>query len=248
MNELQIFNFQNAPVRTVIVDGQPWWVAKDVCEILGLGNPRSSLSRLEEDEKGVHTMDTLGGNQEMAIVNEPGLYSLIIRSRKNEAKVFKRWVTHEVLPSIRKTGSYSVREPLNEIDRFAGMMNQFLPAVAGRITEITAAVVAQETRLVAVEQRQAEIDPQEIERRMHFLDQCKSLLVFGTKGKPQPVTFRSYWHTLKELIGINSFTNRAALTVPMMDKCVDYAREWCEARGVQPPALFDHLPSEQAAV
>lgn len=93
-------------VRVVDVDGEPWFVARDVCECLELGNPRTSIALLDEGEKGVHTMDTPGGAQEMSIVSEAGLYSLILRSRKPEAKAFKRWITHEVLPSIRKTGQY----------------------------------------------------------------------------------------------------------------------------------------------
>lgn len=108
MNELQkVFNYNGSPVRTVMVDGEPWFVAKDVCAILELGNPRSTLALLDDDEKGVHNVDTLGGSQQVTIINEPGLYSLVLRSRKPEAKQFKRWVTHEVLPSIRKTGGYS---------------------------------------------------------------------------------------------------------------------------------------------
>ncbi len=88
-------------------DGNAWFVASDVCRALDLSNPRSSLALLDDDEKGVHTVDTLGGKQAMATVNEPGLYSLILRSRKPEAKKFKRWITHEVIPSIRKTGQYT---------------------------------------------------------------------------------------------------------------------------------------------
>ena len=99
----------------------------------------------------------------------------------------------------------------------AGLVNQFLPAIAGRMN---------------VEERQRITDPRAIEARMRFLENCKNLLVFGTKGKPQAVTFRGYWSTLKDLIGINSFQNRAALTVPMMDKCVEYAKAWCETRAV----------------
>ena len=94
-------------VRTMTVDGDPWFVANDVCAVLDLGNPRSSLSLLDDDEKGVHAVDTPGGQQGVTIVNEPGLYSLILRSRKPDAKAFKRWITHEVLPAIRRTGSYS---------------------------------------------------------------------------------------------------------------------------------------------
>ena len=85
------------------LEGEPWFVAADVCRALGLGNSRQTLSYLDDDEKGVITSDTLGGKQEMSTINEPGLYSLILRSRKPEAKAFKRWITHEV---IRKTGGY----------------------------------------------------------------------------------------------------------------------------------------------
>ena len=93
-------------VRVVEKDGDPWFVAKDVCDCLEVGNSRDAVATLDEDEKGVATIDTLGGAQEMATISESGLYSLILRSRKPEAKTFKRWIVREVLPSIRKTGSY----------------------------------------------------------------------------------------------------------------------------------------------
>lgn len=112
MNELQVFNnkmFGN--VRIFLQGNEPWFVAKDVCDCLDLSNSRKALSRLEDDEKGVTLSDTPGGKQEVATVNEYGLYSLVLSSRKPEAKEFKRWVTHEVLPSIRKYGSYSMDIP-----------------------------------------------------------------------------------------------------------------------------------------
>ena len=112
MNDLQVFNnamFGN--VRIFLQDNEPWFVAKDVCDCLDLSNSRKALSRLEDDEKGVTLSDTPGGKQEMATVNEYGLYSLVMSSRKPEAKEFKRWVTHEVLPSIRKYGSYNMDIP-----------------------------------------------------------------------------------------------------------------------------------------
>ena len=90
----------------VDVNGEPWFVAKDVCECLDIGNSRDAVAALDEDEKGVDSIDTPGGAQEMSIISEAGLYSLILRSRKPEAKAFKRWITHEVLPAIRKTGGY----------------------------------------------------------------------------------------------------------------------------------------------
>ena len=107
--ELSVFNFEEShPVRVILQNEEPWFIGNDVCAALCLGNPRSSLALLEEDEKGVHNMDTPSGQQEMTIINEPGLYSLVLRSRKPEAKKFKRWITHEVLPAIRRTGSYAV--------------------------------------------------------------------------------------------------------------------------------------------
>lgn len=87
-------------------DGQAWFVAADVCKALGLQNSRQSLATLDDDEKGVCTTDTLGGRQQVATVNESGLYSLIFRSRKESAKRFKKWITSVVIPSIRKHGGY----------------------------------------------------------------------------------------------------------------------------------------------
>lgn len=108
MNTIQKFNFHSQQVRTLIVDGEPAFIANDLCAVLGLTNPRQTLSYLDEDEKGVISSDTLGGAQQMAFVSESGMYSLVLRSRKLEAKAFKRWITHEVLPSIRRTGSYGI--------------------------------------------------------------------------------------------------------------------------------------------
>ncbi|MEH7651994.1 BRO family protein [Bacillus safensis] len=115
MSELQqIFNYQDQEIRTILKDGQPWFVAKDLCEVLEIKNNRDALSRLDEDEKGVVLTDTLGGSQELAAVNEPGLYTLILSSRKPEAKQFKRWITHDVIPTIRQTGQYGGPKALTE--------------------------------------------------------------------------------------------------------------------------------------
>lgn len=108
MTKIQVFEYQSNKVRTVDMDGAPWFVLKDVCEVLGLGNSRMVSDRLDEDEKGVSKIDTLGGVQNVTIINESGLYNVILRSDKPEAKPFRKWVTSEVLPSIRKTGSYTM--------------------------------------------------------------------------------------------------------------------------------------------
>lgn len=111
MNALTAFQFDTLPVRVIQDDqGQPWFVAADVCRVLEITKPENAYGRLDEDEKATRTVGTPGGPQEMVTLNEAGLYSLILTSRKPEAKRFKRWVTHEVLPAIRQTGRYSVGE------------------------------------------------------------------------------------------------------------------------------------------
>jgi prophage antirepressor-like protein len=107
-NEITPFLFGETTIRTITLDGTPWFVASDACAVLGLGNSSQAISTLADlDEKGVTISDTPGGQQKIAIVNEPGLYRLIFKSRKAVAKAFQRWVFHEVLPTIRRTGSYS---------------------------------------------------------------------------------------------------------------------------------------------
>lgn len=108
MNQFaKVFNYQEQQVRTLLKDNQPWFVAKDVCDILEISNSRDALSRLDEDEKATSVLPTQYGNKEMNLVNESGLYELVFTSRKQEAKSFKKWIKQEVLPSIRKTGTYS---------------------------------------------------------------------------------------------------------------------------------------------
>ena len=107
-NEMQRFDFRGASLRTLTDEaGEPWFIAKDVCDILEISNNRDAISQLDSDEKNtVVISDGIPGNPNKTIISEPGLYKLIMRSRKPEAHEFKRWVTHEVLPQIRKTGGY----------------------------------------------------------------------------------------------------------------------------------------------
>jgi prophage antirepressor-like protein len=111
-SKLEIFrNHQFGEIRTVIIDSEPWFVLKDLCIALEIQNSGNVYARLDEDEKGIRSMDTLGGKQEMSIVSESGFYNVVLRSDKPEAKQFKRWVTKEVIPQIRKTGSYGIKLP-----------------------------------------------------------------------------------------------------------------------------------------
>lgn len=111
MGKIDIFRFEEQEVRTHIDEnGEPWFVAKDVCVILGIGNTSQAVSRLDtEDKNTIILNEGIPGNPNTSIINESGLYELVIRSDKHEAKKFRKWITSEVLPSIRKTGNYSVK-------------------------------------------------------------------------------------------------------------------------------------------
>lgn len=107
MTDLAIFAFESAAVRTLDLNGEPWFVATDISKILGFKEAKDMTRMLDDDEKGRHNVPTLGGDQEAIIINESGLYACILKSRRPEAKAFRKWVTSEVLPSIRKQGSYA---------------------------------------------------------------------------------------------------------------------------------------------
>lgn len=144
MNALQNFDYQGNSVRSFSIDGDPWFVAKDVCDILGLGETHVALRRLGDDEKGRYSIPTLGGSQQMLTVNEPGLYALIHSSRKPEAKTFTHWVNHEVLPTIRKRGSYTT-PGLETSDE------QYLKELERKVDRLTDLVIQQSQALFAVQ-------------------------------------------------------------------------------------------------
>lgn len=112
MNEVQLFNFENHEVRSLLLNNEPWFVGKDVAEALGYSKARNAIATHidSEDKKDAPIQGTLGGVQEMTVINESGLYSLVLSSKLPSAKKFKRWVTSEVLPALRKTGQYQVKE------------------------------------------------------------------------------------------------------------------------------------------
>lgn len=136
-NALQrVFEYEGRQVRTVMIDGEPWFVARDVCEVFGDTHYRRSVGRLDEDEKGVTPLSTPGGTQPITVVNEPGLYTLLFNMQPQKRKSmtdeeyqdrvdglrrFRRWVTHEVLPSIRQTGSYSLH-PVPDMNTSEGRL------------------------------------------------------------------------------------------------------------------------------
>lgn len=139
MNELQIFNSEEfGEIRTITKDNEPWFVASDICRSLDLSNPTMAMQRIDDDEKAKFNLGLSGG--ETNCVNEYGLYSLVLASRKREAKDFKRWITHEVLPSIRKTGSYnkpmSTAEKIQLLAQGNEELNERVDMVDGRVTDL----------------------------------------------------------------------------------------------------------------
>lgn len=110
MSEVIPFSFEDQTVRVILIDQEPWFVANDLCTVLAVANPRDALSRLDDDEKGVGSIDTLGGAQSLNIVSESGMYSLVLGSRKPEARRFKKWITSQLLPTLRRTGRYIMHD------------------------------------------------------------------------------------------------------------------------------------------
>lgn len=144
MTNLQIFkNDTFGQVRILEKDNELWFVAKDVCDCLGLGDTSKAVGRLDADEKGTNSIPTPGGHQNLLTVNEYGLYSLVLSSRKPEAKEFKRWITHDVIPQIRKTGTYSMNIPKS--------LPEALRAYANEVEShnATKAIVAQQEQQIA---------------------------------------------------------------------------------------------------
>ena len=116
MSNIQIFNYNSVEVRTIQNDGEPWFVLRDVCNVLGLGTPARVAERLDPDEVSqTHITDSMGRQQEMTIINESGLYNVILRSDKPEAKPFRKWVTSEVLPTIRRHGMYATPDTVEKM-------------------------------------------------------------------------------------------------------------------------------------
>ena len=152
-NSQTVFTFDKMDVRVIRKDGDPWFVASDVCAALTIADASMAVARLDDDEKGTSSVGTLGGEQAMMIISESGLYSLILTSRKSAAKRFKKWVTSEVLPSIRKTGSYTVGQPQPPV----ALPDFTNPAIAARAwaEQFEAKAQAQEQLAIAAPKAQA---------------------------------------------------------------------------------------------
>ena len=149
------FNYGSHEVRTLIIDGEPWFVLADLARVLGIAGVGRLASRLDEGVRQAHTLETRGGRQEMTIVSEAGMYEVVIRSDKPEAVAFRRWITHEVLPSIRKTGGYGSAVPALP-DRRA--LAQMVIDAEDRAAELAAQIEAQAPAIAYPERYIAEDD------------------------------------------------------------------------------------------
>ena len=149
-NEIRVWNYESSEARTVQVNGEPWFVLSDVCKVLELSTPARVAERLEKDEVSqTHTIDRMGREQKTTIINESGLYTVILRSDKPQAKPFRKWVTSEVLPSIRKHGSYSVQSQFADLSP----QLQVLIQMETRQKQIEARQAEQATALAGLEQK-----------------------------------------------------------------------------------------------
>lgn len=176
-NEVQVWNYESSEIRTVQINGEPWFVLSDVCKVLELSSPHKVAERLDGDEKGRNQIPTLGGVQEMAVVNESGLYTVILRSDKPQAKPFRKWVTSEVLPSIRKHGAYMTEQTLER----ALTSPDFLIELATQLKSEREQRKQLETTVAVQEQQIAELQP-----KASYYDvvlNCKDLLSITTIAK-----------------------------------------------------------------
>lgn len=137
MSALDVFQYGEHQVRTVVIDGEPWFVAGDLAAILGYSTTAAMTRTLDEDEKGVHSLHTPGGEQTVTIINEPGMYSAVLRSRVEGAKQFRWWLTHDVLPTIRRTGRYG-----SDVDMLAHLPSAKLLRLAAEAAERNEALAA----------------------------------------------------------------------------------------------------------
>lgn len=195
MNNLQLFNSEQfGTIRTLAVDGEPWFVAADVCKALEIQNVTQALDRLDDDER---SMFNIGRQGETNVVNEPGLYTLILGSRKPEAKAFKRWITHEVLPAIRKTGMYSTG------------------SVTKAMTELHAAMTAMRGMLDDLEDR--------FPRKPCALNRA---LDANARGELTPRHFYGYSNKARHLLNPEAIRNRIRVTLIEDDISVkEFARD-----------------------
>lgn len=218
MNELKIFqNKEFGEVRSLVIEGEPWLVGKDVAEALGYNNPRDAISKhVEDEDKGVAKCDTLGGKQNLTIVNESGFYSLVFGSKLPTAKKFKHWVTSEVLPTLRKTGTYELPKSPAEL----------LKLVVEAQVQTSEEVTKHDARITELEENKL-LNPGEynyISRAIKKkVKQVKSELNMELVQKQNSQVYRAINRDLNCFIGIKT---RSQFRAKDFDKALEFIENW----------------------
>lgn len=214
VNELQVFSFENKEVRTVMVDEEPHWVLKDVCDVLEIKNATDVSKRLDEDEVTRFNLGGLVG--EVNIINESGLYSVILRSDKPNAKQFKKWITGEVIPSIRKTGGYRV--PTNPMEALK-LMFEATDNIEKRVTNIEENQTLSPSEYSLLQTRVSE-------RVKHIK---KSYRVESTKEN-NSIVYKAINSDVKVITGVQT---RAQIRNKDFDKVLKFINEWEPSKATQ---------------
>lgn len=218
MDKLQVFNFENHNVRALMINDEPYWVGKDVAIVLGYAKPRNAIATHvdEEDKKDAPIQGDLGGKQNMTVINESGLYSLILSSKLPSAKRFKRWVTSEVLPALRKTGGYKL--PDNPMD--------ILKLTYEALNQTNESVAQHEYRIKELEDNKL-LNPGEynyISKAVkNKVKQVMNELDMDLKGKQKNQIYKAINRDLNCFIGIKT---RSQFKAKDFDKALEFVQNW----------------------
>lgn len=217
MNELQIFNFEDNEVRTQVVDGEPWFIGKDVADILGYTNPSKAIrDHVDDEDKGQNETFTPGGMQIMTIINESGLYSLVFKSQLPSAKKFKRWVTSEVLPAIRKTGSYQIpKDPMDTLR----LMFQATEQTQEKVNQVDARVIHLEQN-VKLEPGEYTYIGKSISRKVYQIGKERA---YSMNKQQKEELFKAINKEIAEITGVRT---RTQLRQKDYKKVIEFIDDW----------------------
>jgi prophage antirepressor-like protein len=258
------FNFEGSDVRMVVLNGEPWWVARDVCNVLALVDVNRSVARLDADEKGAHVVSTVGaGRQEVVIVNESGLYTLILRSRRPEAKAFRKWITSEVLPNIRQTGAYiapgvevAIAPSPDVNQQILMMMAQTMATLTGKTSAVEAiatgaaakseaAIHATAVHAAQLEQLTQDMADRDLAKRQQLRGEVESIKkqvfrTMGERGVGVQKVAHDFWEAVKGRAGVSS-VKVECLTVSMAHRLFVEAQKQAAIWGV---SILVNLPMQ----
>ena len=217
MNEMKIFNFEDNEVRTQTINGEPWFVGKDVADILGYSNPAKAIrDHVDDEDKGQNDTFTPGGMQIMTIVNESGLYSLVFKSQLPSAKRFKRWVTSEVLPAIRKTGTYQI--PTDPMDALR-LMFQATEQTQEKVNQVDARVIYLEQN-VKLEPGEYAYIGKSISRKVYQIGKERA---YSMNRQQKDELFKAINKEIAEITGVRT---RTQLRQKDYKKVIEFIDDW----------------------